>query len=74
MKLNARDILLYLTLKHTNNWDKIYKALQTKEDIDYEDAERVCDEYCGEFITILDEEYPDILKRTYKPPFVLLIQ
>lgn len=74
MSLSAREVLLYLTLKYGNDWDKIYKALRNKEDINYEEAIRVCDECPNEYITILDKEYPEILKRTYKPPFVLLIQ
>ena len=74
MSLSARDILLYLTLKYGNDWDKIYASIQNREDIDYEDAEKVLDEYPGECITILDEEYPAILKQCYKPPFVLLIR
>lgn len=74
MSLNSREILLYLTLKYGNDWDKIYQAIRSREDIDYEDAEKVVNECPNEYITILDEEYPEILKHTYKPPFVLLIQ
>ena len=74
MRLNSREILLYLTLKYGNDWDKIYQAIRNREDIDYEDAEKVVNECPNEYITILDEEYPEILKHTYKPPFVLLIQ
>ena len=74
MKLSSREVLLYFTLKYGGDWEKIYKAICTKEDIDYEDAERVVDEYPGEYITMLDKEYPEILKHTYHPPFVLLIQ
>lgn len=74
MSLNSREILLYLTLKYGNDWDKIYQAICSREDIDYEDAEKVVDECPNEYITILDEEYPEILKHTYKPPFVLLIR
>lgn len=74
MSLNSREILLYLTLKYGNDWDKIYQAIRNREDIDYEDAEKVVNECPNEYITILDEEYPEILKHTYKPPFVLLIQ
>jgi DNA processing protein len=74
MKLSGRDILLYLTLKYNGDWDKIYNAIRNKEDIDYKDAEKVLDEYPGEYITMLDEEYPAILKQCYKPPFVLLIR
>ena len=74
MSLNSREILLYLTLKYGNDWDKIYQAIRSREDIDYEDAEKVVNECPNEYITILDKEYPEILKHTYKPPFVLLIQ
>lgn len=74
MKLSAREILLYLTLKYKGDWDKIYNAIENKEDIDYEDAERVLDEYPGEYITMVDKEYPALLKQCYKPPFVLLIR
>ena len=34
MSLSARDILLYLTLKYGNDWDKIYASIQNREDID----------------------------------------
>lgn len=74
MSLSAREILLYFTLKYGGDWDKIYAAIYNKEDIDYEDAEKVLDECPNEYITMLDKEYPEILKHTYKPPFVLLIQ
>ena len=74
MRLSGRDILLYLTLKYNGDWDKIYNAIKNKEDIDYKDAEKTLDEYPGEYITMLDEEYPAILKQCYKPPFVLLIR
>lgn len=64
----ARQILLALSLKYNGDWDKIYEALQGKEEVD---VEKLTGGFTTPYITVLDEEYPSSLKQTFKPPFVL---
>lgn len=69
--MEGRKILFYLSQKYKGNWDKIYKAVSNHEDVEEEDIEKALVEEKYSFITILDNEYPEWLKQTYKPPFVL---
>ena len=66
----ARDILIALNIKYDEDWNKLYHALETKEDIDTDALLKDVD--TSKYITILDVEYPDKLKRAMKPPFVYL--
>ena len=61
--LKSREIIASLVVRNKGNWNDIYQGLVNKQ---------FCEEKVeGDYITILDEEYPDILKQVYKPPFVL---
>lgn len=72
--MSSREILLYYSLKYNGDWSKIYNAIHDKEEINYEEAEQTIKEFKGKYITILDEEYPQTLKRGYKAPFVLFYE
>lgn len=78
MKSYASKLLLYYTIKHQGNWEKIFNAIKTKEDVDSEEVENTynCFEKAnaGGFITILDKEYPEQLKQVVKAPLVLFYQ
>ena len=69
--MEQREILLYLSLKFQGNWDKIYEVISGKEEIDLEEAENYIKRFNGNYITILDEDFPLCLKEVTKPPFVL---
>lgn len=64
-------VLLYFSLKYNGDWDKIYKALDSKEKINYADLDNVTNNIECNFLTILNSMYPLSLKSSYKPPFVL---
>jgi len=66
--ITARQVLIYLSLKYEGNWDKIYNAIKTKEDIDSNEIGKIV---ISNAITIVDDNYPQGLKTQYKPPFVL---
>lgn len=70
----SSKILLYYSLKYQGDWDKIYNAVREREYVDSETAENTFNAFTGNFITILDEEYPDSLKQVVKPPFVLFYE
>lgn len=70
--MKPRDILIHLAVKFKGNWDEIYRSIKTHKN--YEDEQEVldtCRNLKCNVITIMDEEYPENLKKVYKPPFVL---
>lgn len=69
--LTADEILLYLSLKYEGDWDKIYEAIKLKKDFSEQEFLSLKIKNKSNFITILNENYPSILKDCYKPPFVL---
>ncbi|MCF0117799.1 MAG: DNA-protecting protein DprA [Bacilli bacterium] len=69
--VKGRDCLLYMSIKYNGDWDKIFHAMQEKEKVDFDQFEKYKADLKCKYITILDEDYPDILKQINKPPFVL---
>lgn len=69
--LKARNILIFLSLKYQGDWDRIYGAISAREKLDLAEVDKTVDELPYKSVTIIDPEYPDILKRYHKPPFVL---
>lgn len=66
-----KEILVYLSIIHQGNWNKIYQDILDKRSINKEDALKKVNELNCSYVTILDSEYPISLKCIYKPPFVL---
>lgn len=69
--METRNILIALAIKHQGDWDRIYKDICAKNcpsESELEQAEGV------KAITIVDENYPSVLKNVYKPPFVLFYE
>lgn len=80
--MTGRDLIIYLSFKYKQNWQDIYHAVKNREglpqDLSYSDAEKevlsVSKNLKGKAITILDPEYPEMLKSSTKtPPFVILL-
>lgn len=69
--MTGRDICTYLSLKYQGDWDRIYRAITTKESIDSEAMEQVLSRLDCQVLTICDKAYPDGLRNCNKPPFVL---
>ena len=73
-KMKAREILLTLAIKHKGDWNGIYTELQAKPQLSEEEINKALDIVNSKgikFITLVDEEYPNGLKNSFKPPFVL---
>lgn len=74
MKENKRmrEIIYFLTNKYKGNWELIYNAIQNREIINlYELNNQKWSEY--DFISIIDDNYPDNFKKIYMPPLSLFI-
>ena len=73
--LTMSEILVYFAIKYSNDWNKMYKAIQQKERVEQETGREVIDNYLAKkgykYITLIDDAYPSKLKVKYKPPFVI---
>ena len=69
--LDAKQILIYLSIKCGGDWNEIYKCIKTHAKFDKELILNTVKKLkCGA-ITILDDDYPENLKRIPYPPIVL---
>ena len=69
--MKSRELLIYLSIKYEGDWDKIYQAIQVREAVDVNEAEKVIKANKAEIVTCVDENYPLCLKNAFHPPFVL---
>lgn len=75
MKKNKiRNLLLCLSLKFNGDTRKIYKFLEEKKPISDEEIENTIKDFKGNFITFIDEEYPEVFKSAINPPAVLFYE
>ena len=69
----THEILLCLSLKYKGNWDEIYQAIRNKKRITEEEGRDLLASYKSDakVVVITDPDYPEALKKIYRPPFVL---
>ncbi len=67
--MNARQILLRLNRERGGGWDAMYQAIRKRERLS--DDEIAIGHDC---ITIVDAEYPEKLKKAFKPPFTVFYE
>lgn len=70
-ELNGEALILNYSIKHKGDWDEELKAITQKETFDRDEVVQNYNKYKGQFITILNIDYPEYLKNRYAPPFVL---
>ena len=73
--MTNREIILYLSLKFKGDWDEIYKFISDYKNgkvvLDEKEALNTISKNKSKYITIFDENYPECLRQSVKPPFVL---
>ncbi len=69
--IEGRDILLYLSKKYEGSWDKIFDAVKRKEIIKKELLSEYKANLKCNYVTLIDDAYPESIKQIYQPPFVL---
>ncbi len=67
----ARSVLLTLSYLKKGKWDEMYSYIKEKRPLSKELKEEAEQNTKANYITIVDENYPDCLKDIYKPPFIL---
>lgn len=71
--LDSRTILLALALKDRSDWDKMFAHMRQRFPLSDEEIEAALS-YSGNFIAIVDKEYPERLRQRPKPPFVIFYE
>jgi DNA processing protein len=69
--LKGRDVILFLAVKYQGDWNAIYAAIKNKELVDEHTVHETIDSIKTKTVAIIDQDYPEALKKIYKPPFVL---
>jgi DNA processing protein len=69
--LKGREIIIYLSIKYQGDWNAIYQAIKQKELVDETNVTATLKQIQSQVVTIIDAQYPEALKKIYKPPFVL---
>lgn len=64
-----RDVILALWFSVGEDWLKMYRAIEGKARVDVDGALKGIDR--GAYVTIIDDDYPEICKSFNHPPFVL---
>ena len=70
-QIKGRDIIVYLATKYQGDWNRIYEAIKNKELVDEPTVTEVVSSIKSKVCAIIDDDYPEALKKSYKPPFVL---
>lgn len=70
-KLEMTKIINYFTYKYKGDWDNVYTAIKNKEKVELIDLEEFRELDKVNFISIIDEKYPENYKTIYMPPLTL---
>ena len=68
---DSRYLLIHLAVKYKGDFDRILLAIQTHEEVPFEEAIKTYESLKCKVITLLDYDYPVKLKQVFRPPFVL---
>jgi len=71
MKYSGRETLVYFSVTHLGDFYKIYESILNKEIPSDEQIEEALKKVKSKYVTILDDDYPNILRQSQQPPFVL---
>lgn len=73
--LSTKQIITYIAIKNELDWDKTYEDIRNKRFSTDDKMENYFETHdLRNVLTILDQEYPSVLKNVRKPPFVLFYE
>jgi DNA processing protein len=69
----GKEYLTLLAIQYNGNWNAINDAIANRERITLNRDRVLMDLYNSDIrvVTICEDEYPELLKKSYQPPFVL---
>ena len=64
--MNSNEILAFLSIKYKGDRGEMYECIKNKQKIDHSSSEmrEALDNLKEKYVTLLDEEYPSIIKKT----------
>ncbi|MGL4951743.1 MAG: hypothetical protein ACRC4L_02020 [Mycoplasma sp.] len=71
MNNEMNRVILFFTIKHKGNWEKIYNSIKTKQPITLIEMNEMASKYSDDYIAIIDNQYPENFKSIYMPPLSL---
>lgn len=66
-----RELLVYLAWLYQGDYNKIKKAIEENEQYDNQLIKQTIKQISSNYVTILDDDYPQTLRALKDPPFVL---
>lgn len=72
--MKARDIIITIWALSGKDWDKTFDYIKQRKPMSEELISKTFYEYeinDDLLVTIVDEDYPELLKKSKKPPFVI---
>ena len=72
--MKARDIIITIWALSGKDWDKTFECIKQRKPMSEELISKTFYEYDINddlLVTIVDEDYPELLKKSKKPPFVI---
>lgn len=69
--LSTRDVLFLLSNQYCGDYQKMIHAMKEKRSVDKEKLEELYQKTKCHFVTLLDDDYPPILKQVTYPPLIL---
>lgn len=69
--MKMRDLLGYFAYKYNGNYGKILKAIEGNEYVSSKQIELMYKKLDYDFFTLIDDDYPEMLKRVDNPPIVM---
>ena len=67
MNLRATKLLAVVAVKNNGDWNKEYSYIKNKEVPTEEEIEKFS-HLSDQVVTILDKNYPELWKKSYRPP------
>ena len=69
--MNAEEIIVSMAIKYRGEWNDIYAGLSDPQNRDLDEYYKIVQKMKCKYVTILSKDYPEYLKNSFKPPFVL---
>ena len=71
--MNMNEILIALSIKNDFDHDKTFQDISNRVYLSEEEKDNLLKNVnVNDFITIIDDDYPTLLKKACKPPMVIL--
>lgn len=70
MNLRAKKLLAAVAVKNNGDWNKEYRYIKDEQKPTSEEIEKFS-HLADQVVTILDKNYPESWKKSYRPPLVL---